>query len=253
MSSDPFTRHGIDHLSPSSLRLFRDNQAVWIGRYLLHVPDEAGPKAWRGTAVEAGLDQVLFLGADHAAAMVMVKRAWDARAQGLVDDEVVKEYDQLGAFLTQAIDATKGRPIPLTRQGKISIRLPGISIPLTGFTDYRWPTYGIDLKTTHRIPSAADPDHVAQMSAYMMDTGLPFSLVYCSTKRWSIFDVTPQMATEGYDRLLDAAHALRSFLDHAADARDALSMCAPDYTNFYFSDVMREAVRAAKRPVEVLP
>jgi hypothetical protein len=120
-------------------------------------------------------------------------------------------------------------------------------VPLTGFTDYRWPDHGIDLKTTHRVPSAPDPDHVAQMSAYMMDTGLPFDLVYCSTKRWAVHKVTPEMAIEGFDRLLDAALALRSFLDHARDARDALSMVAPDYADFYFSDPMREAVRNAKR------
>jgi len=250
---DPFLRHGIDHLSPSSLRLWRDNQAVWIGRYLMHVPDEAGAKAWRGSAVEAGLDQVLFLGADHELAMRAVKNAWDGRAQGLADEETLKEFEALPAFLTQAIEATKGKPIPLTRQGRIEIKLPGISVPLRGFTDYRWPDYGLDLKTTHRIPSKADPDHVAQVSAYMMDTGVPFSLVYCSTKRWSTFDVTPIMAAEGYDRLLDAAHALRSFLDHASDARDALSMVAPDYGDFFFSDAMREAVRAAKRPIETLP
>ena len=253
MPTDPFVRHGIDHLSPSSLRLWRDNQAVWIGRYLMHVPDEAGAKAWRGQAIEKGLDQVLFLGADHELAMRAVMQEWHKRAQGLADDATLKEQDALPAFMTQAIEATAGKPIPLTRQGRIEIRLPGIEVPLTGFTDYRWPEYGIDLKTTHRIPSKADPDHVAQMSAYMMDTGLPFSLVYCSTKRWSTFDITPSMAMEGYDRLLDAAHALRSFLDHSRDAHDAMSMVAPDYTHSFFTDAMREAVRAAKRPLETLP
>ena len=34
-TKDPFEKHGIEHLSPSSMRLFRENLAVWTGKYLL--------------------------------------------------------------------------------------------------------------------------------------------------------------------------------------------------------------------------
>src|SRR5262245_45996581 len=59
-TSDPFERHGIDHLSPSSLRLWRDAPAVWIGKYMLRAPDETGPGAWRGKAIEVAVDRLLF-------------------------------------------------------------------------------------------------------------------------------------------------------------------------------------------------
>ena len=49
-----FERHGIKHLSASSLGLYRDQPAAWVCRYLLRVKDEAGPSAWRGSATEAG-------------------------------------------------------------------------------------------------------------------------------------------------------------------------------------------------------
>jgi len=251
--TNPFARHGIDHISPSSLRLFRENLAVWCGRYLLRVSDEAGPKAWRGSAVEAGLDQVLFASADKLDALAQARREWDRRAMGLVDEAAAKEYELLGDFLDQAILAFKGKGMPLTRQGKIEINLPGIEVPLQGYTDYRYPDHGYDLKTTHRIPSKADPAHVEQMSAYMLATATPFTLVYCSSKRWSAFDVTPEMAAEGYDRLIESAQALRAFLAKVEDGRDALSIVAPDYTDFYFTPPMIEAVKAAKRPLVVVP
>jgi hypothetical protein len=253
LTNEPFARHGIDHISASSLRVFKDNLAVWIGRYLLKVPDEAGPRAWRGQAVEAGLDQALFYGASHDTAMSFVMRAWNERAQGLADDDTLKEQALLPAYLAQAMEALKDKPIPLTRQSRISITLPGIEVPLIGYTDYRWHDHGVDLKTTARIPSQASPDHVEQMSGYMMATGIPFSLVYASAKRWAVFDVTPMMAADGYDRLVESAHAMRSFLCKVEDGRDALTIVAPDYTSFYFTPPMIEAVRAAKRPVEVLP
>jgi hypothetical protein len=245
--TDPFARHGIDHISPSSLRLFKENLAVWIGRYMLRVRDEAGPKAWRGIAVEAGLDQVLFASADRLDALTQARRAWDARAMGLIDPDAVKEYELLEAFLDQAIDAFKDKGMPLTRQGKIEIDLPGIEVKLQGYTDYRYAEHAYDLKTTHRIPSKADLAHVEQMSAYMLATGLPFTLVYVSSKRWSAFDITPQMAAEGYDRLVESAQAMRAFLSKVDGARDALTMVAPDYENYYFTPPMVEAVKAAKR------
>lgn len=251
MTNDPFARHGITHISPSSLRVFRDNLAVWVGRYMLRVNDEAGPKAWRGQAVEAGLDHVLFSGGTEEEARRSMERAWDIKAMGLASDEVMKEYNQLPDFLTQAVAAFKDKGMPLTRQRRVEITLEGIEVPLTGFTDYTYanPAHGYDLKTTHRIPSAATPEHVEQMSAYMMATGMPFTLVYVSTKRWIAYEVTPQMADEGYERLIEGARAMRAFLGKVDDARDALSMIAPDYNNFYFTMPMVEAVKAAKRPL----
>jgi hypothetical protein len=195
---------------------------------------------------------VLFASANKADALQQAQRAWDSRAMGLISDDAVKEYELIPDFLDQAIDAFKGKGMPLTRQGRIEINLPGIEVPLTGFTDYRYPDHGYDLKTTHRIPSKADGEHIAQMSAYMMSTGIPFTLVYCSTKKWSAFDVTPEMAAEGYERLIEAAQAVRSFLAKVDGARDALSIVAPDYSNYYFTPPMIEAVKLAKKPEPAL-
>src|SRR5258708_22734871 len=51
----PFDRHGITHLSPSSLALYRAAPALWGLRYLFGVRDETGAFAARGKAVEAAL------------------------------------------------------------------------------------------------------------------------------------------------------------------------------------------------------
>ena len=152
--NDPFEKHGIDHLSPSSLRLFRDAPAVWIGKYLLKAPDEAGPGAWRGQAVEAGVDRLLF-GLDGGAALEAMQNKWDEQAQGIVDPDAVKEYDALLDFLVQARTAFDGMPVPLQRQAKIELTLPGISVPLVGYSDWIWPDRGTDLKNQLAHPVIA--------------------------------------------------------------------------------------------------
>lgn len=245
MTTDPFERHGIDHLSPSSLRLFKEAPAVWIGKYLLKAPDEVGPGAWRGQAVEAGVDRLLY-GMDGAAAVAAMQDKWDAQAQGVVDPDVAKEQDALHDFLVQARIAFDGLSIPLQRQAKIELSLPGISVPLVGYSDWLWPENGTDLKTTWRIPGTPDPSHVEQVACYSMYHGVPFSLTYVSPKRWTRYEILPSVASEAYDRVIEAAHAMRSMLAHVESAHDALSMFAPDYSSFYFRPAMAEAVRAAK-------
>lgn len=246
--NDPFEKHGIDHLSPSSLRLFRDAPAVWIGKYLLKAPDEAGPGAWRGQAVEAGVDRLLF-GLDGGAALEAMQNKWDEQAQGIVDPDAVKEYDALLDFLVQARTAFDGMPVPLQRQAKIELTLPGISVPLIGYSDWIWPDRGTDLKTSWRIPSAPTPAHVEQVSAYSMFHGCEFNLVYVSPRRWTRYEVTSAMAAEGWDRVCEGALALKSFLSRVDNGIDALSCFSPDYQSFYFSPSMVEAVKEAKRVV----
>jgi hypothetical protein len=244
-TNDPFERHGITHLSPSSLRLWREAPAVWIGKYLLRAPDETGPSAWRGQAVEAGVDRLLFnLGRE--AAVAAMRDEWDKHALGLIDPQAAKESMALEDFLIQAEIAFAGMPVPLTRQTKMELELPGISVPLLGFADWVFPDAGTDLKTTWRMPSVPTPAHVDQVSFYSMHSGKPFTLTYVTPKRWTRYEVTPGMAAEGWDRLIETAQAVRSFLGRVESPHDALSMFSPDYTDFHFSPAMVDAVRAAK-------
>lgn len=247
ISSDPFERHGIDHLSPSSLRLFRENTAVWCGKYMLRAPDDVGPGAWRGLAVEAGIDRLLF-GFDTAIAHRVMHDKWDELAQGLIEPDCIKEQEALDGFFLHAGVAFAGLPVPLQRQAKMTLDVPGISVPLIGYCDWLWVDKGDDLKTTWRMPDRGQPDpaHVDQVTCYSLHWGRPFSLTYCTPKKWTRFEVTPAMAAEAWDRVIETAHAVRSFLAHVSDGHDALSMIAPDYTSYYFRPAMTEAVRAAK-------
>lgn len=233
----PFERHNIKHLSPSSLRLYREEPAAWVVRYLMGVRDEAGPGAWRGTAVEAGVDRLLF-GYDKDMALAAMNAKWNELAQGVADDRALKEAADLGDYLAQAQSALKDRPMPLTKQSRISIDLPGIEVPLIGFVDYLWPAEGLDLKTTQRLPSAPQPAHVEQMAVYMEATGKPFSLLYVTPKKSAIYPVTADMARDAMVRVRRGALAVRALLEKSQGAYDALSIFSPDMSTYHWSPEM---------------
>jgi hypothetical protein len=247
MTKDPFEKFGIDHLSPSSLRLWRECPAVWIGKYMLRAPDEMGPGAWRGLAVEAGVDRLLF-GHEPGEALAAMQNKWDDLAQGLIEPDCLREMEALPGFLIQAGVAFANHPMPLVRQSRIELTLPGIGVPLVGFCDWLWPDRGDDLKTTWRMPqnNQPDPEHVAQVSCYSMFHGVPFSLTYVSPKKWVRYEVTKPMAEAAYERVIETAHAIRSMLSHVDSGEDALSMFSPDYTSYFFRPPMVDAIRAAK-------
>ena len=247
-SSDPFEKHQIDHLSPSSLRLFRECLPVWLGKYLLRAPDEVGPGAWRGQAVEAGVDRLLY-GFDGGTALEAMQQKWDQQAQGIIEPDAVKEYDALHDFLIQARIAYDGMPTPLQRaRAGSSCSCPASTCRSSATATGGGQDRGDDLKTTWRMPanSQPDPSHVEQVACYSMHFGVPFHLTYVTPKRWTRYEVTPLMASEAWDRVIETAHAVRSVLAHVDSAHDALSMFAPDYTSYYFRPAMAEAVRNAK-------
>lgn len=238
---NPFERHGIKHLSASSLRLYRDQPAAWVLRYLAGVKDEAGPAAWRGQAVEAGLDHCL-LGQPEFSAKAM-HLAFEERAAGVADDQIHKEREALPQFMAQAREALKDKPPlpPKGQQKRIQIELPGVEVPVIGFIDYLWPDHGVDLKTTWRMPSEPQPAHVEQMAIYAKATGLPFSLLYVTPKKYSMHEVTQSMAAEAMERVLIGARAIRHLLGKVDSAEDALRLYAPDLTTYHWSPPLIEA------------
>ncbi len=60
MSRNAFERHGLDHLSASSINLFVAQPAMWAMQKLLGRKTGVGAAAHRGTAVEAGVELGLF-------------------------------------------------------------------------------------------------------------------------------------------------------------------------------------------------
>jgi hypothetical protein len=250
---NPFARFGIKHLSASSLRTYREEPALWVLQYLHRIRDEGGPGAWRGTAVEAGLNHYLLGQPEYATKAMHV--SFEERASGVADDQIHKEREALPMFLSQAREALKDKPPlqPKDQQFKITLELPGIEVPLIGYVDYLWDDHGVDLKTTWRMPSEPQPAHVEQMSCYMRATGRPFHLCYVTPKKWSLHEVSKDMADEAFERVLRGARAIRSFLSRVESPDDAMTLFSPEFEGYRWSPAHIEAAASVYKRLGAMP
>ena len=237
-----FARHGIKHLSASSLNLWKNEPALWALRYLHGIKDEAGPAAWRGTAVEAGLDAVLFSGADEQTAAKIALDNFDLNVGGVIDDDTEAERANIAKILQQATEAVKIYGKPISRQEKIEFWLEGIDFPVIGFTDYRFPDFILDLKTTLRMPSEPRPDHIVQMAVYSGARDLPAFLLYVTPKKFQPYQVTEEQVKEGLWVLRRSALALKNVLAFCQTKEQIAEMIVPrDMTNYLWNDTTRQA------------
>lgn len=257
MASSIFERVGIRYLSPSSLNLFQELPALWAVRYLAKIRDDESPSAWRGKAVEAGLQHWLYKGEASAAEDVALNQyaALAAACPNPPDKEKADdEYDNLLPMLGEAMKAIPQAP-PIAAQLKIECWLDGVPIPLMGFVDFVLEDgRDIDLKTTTRCPSEPAATHVRQCAIYHHARHKPISLVYVTAKKHRVIDLTDEQLSTALANLQRDARALERFLSFfvlrsdppvvspeviAARCVSALPM-NPDH--FFWSETAKQAV-----------
>lgn len=232
---NPFEKHGIKHLSPSSLNLYAANPSLWTGRYLLGWKDEFGVAAQRGTAVEAGLDLWLFkrnLGDAIAKALATFAEI----TQGEASDEHETERANIAPMLTQAAGALASAPIPVGRQMRVEHYVNGVEVPVLGFIDYLFEDYLLDLKTTKACPSSIKADHARQVALYSEAKKKPAKVLYVTAKKSALYDLTDNEAALHLSDLERHARAVRHLLDRSRDAQDAARFFAPERADFRWNE-----------------
>lgn len=238
---NPFERHGIKHLSPSSLNLYAANASLWVGRYLMGWQDEFGPAAARGTAIEAGLDLWLFDRSKCKEAERVALANFADRTGGLADDDHEAERANIVPMLQQAIAALEGAPVPVGRQFKIEYFANGVEVPLIGYCDYIFPDYILDLKTTKACPSSIKADHARQVALYSAARNKPSRILYATGKKFALYDLTPDNQAVALRDLERMARAVRHLLKHSETAEDAAKFFAPEPSDFRWSPKTFEA------------
>ncbi|OQW34136.1 MAG: hypothetical protein A4E20_11930 [Nitrospira sp. SG-bin2] len=213
---------------------------MWCGKYLFGWRDAAGPRAWLGKAVEAGLHSALHGAADYKE---RARNAFLIEAQGELSDEIEEAKQHIEPMLAQACEAYKQRIGPLKPlfQVKCEWWIDGIEVPVIGYLDFEWPEQIDDLKTTLAIPSKPRPDHVAQLGMYMKarnkDAG---SLLYVSPKRFVQYPVTMEEAETELASLVRSAKAVRHLLSRVRDKHDAVRLFAPDFSDYRWNDATKK-------------
>jgi hypothetical protein len=237
-----FQRHGITHLSPSSLALYRQQPSLWCGRYLMGWKDAGGAKMWVGNAVEAGLKAWLH-GTPETEARVIAMQRFELEAQGEASEECEAARAEIAPMLSRAIEQIEPRwnSKPLC-QVACKFFADGIEVPVVGYLDFAFDDgVVLDLKTTRALPSKPKTDHAAQVAFYCKarntDQG---SLLYCTTKKGALYPLSADDIEAGYRSLIVAARAIQTLLRNSPTKQDALRTFAPDFDSFYWSDATRK-------------
>jgi len=195
--SNGFERHGVEHLSASSLNLWASAPDVWVMQYLHGLRTPMGAAAWRGICTEDAVVQIL-MGESETAAIDQALAKFDKRFP-IGDEKTTAERRRITPMTQLAIEELMefGKPeFPEDEehpQEKISITAKGDgwSIPVIGYLDLVFPQHGvvIDLKTTGRIPSTMSAEHQLQRAIYAKAKGnMAVRFLYVSEKKTAMLE-----------------------------------------------------------------
>lgn len=235
--STPFERHGIEHLSPSSINAFAASPALFVLERVMKRRQPVGAAAHRGNAVEHGV----ALGLQGAAVDESVEAA-EAKYRTLTvmcgDHRKNSEAEAIGDMVRQGLKELRPYGKPSSMQGKVEHFVEGLGVPLLGFYDFEWIEHGIllDLKTTHRVPSEISTSHARQVALYRACRGdnLEARLSYVSTRKAVTYRL--ENAGEHIRALERIAFTIQRFLSISNDPAELAGIVSPDVDSFYFAD-----------------
>jgi hypothetical protein len=243
-----FEKHGITHLSPSSINLFIAQPALWACSYLMKKRTAVGPAAHRGTAIETGVEAGLF---DPEMPVEECQKLGEAKFHSLTrlsgDGRIEKERATIAPSIAVALAELRQYGIPDTpedgRQHKIVREIEGVAVPVWGFLDFWWPQHGIivDLKSTARVPSSISEAHARQGAFYAGVGGnSEVRFAYVSEKKVAVYvleDVAAHLAS-----FVSAAQSIERLLSLSDDSEKLTRCFAPDLSSFYWGDASARAI-----------
>jgi hypothetical protein len=247
-----FARHGIEHLSASSLNLWAAEPAVWAMERLLGHRSPPSALMARGKAVEDGVHAGLIDPArpvDDCAAQALA--AFDREMALNADDRRDNERALIPGYVEHGLAELRQYGTPTAYQHRVEIRLDDVPVPIIGFIDWRFDQHGliVDLKTSERLPSAISLSHARQGAIYARAHGnysMRFAYVKpVAARKDGRAVVVYELERAEVDRQLAAlreiAVRLERFLRLSADPRELCGLIVPDYERFHWSNPVTRA------------
>lgn len=253
MTNNPFSAHGIEHLSASSINLFIEDPARWVMRYLFVAPKTQKPVFWRGTAVDDAIGRMFGMQEnqpapepiDNCKAMAMeqyfgLAAYWQEQGYDFDPEEVGKESNNLVKYLDSALPFYQDLGTPAAYQKKIDIMVDDCPIPVIGFIDLLYQDGDDkvvrDIKTTGRKPTLR-PSVARQLALYAhAENATPFVDYVYVTSRNSDVEVFPVDNWElHFNDVRQAIKALTNLVSYSDDAQQIANLFYPDYDKWSWS------------------
>lgn len=240
--ANAFERHGLDHLSASSINLFVAQPAMWAMQKLMGRKTGVGPAAHRGTSIEAGVEMGLF---EPDAPVEACQELAIARFNQLTalsgHPGVDKERSAIAPAVAIGLLELRQYGIPASaegnRQHRIEVMIPGVPVPFIGWLDFWFPDHGIivDLKTQARLSSKISDPHARQGAIYHAAHGnAEIRFAYVTPQKVGVYKL--QDPRGHLDRVVGIANAIERFLSLSDDGEALTRSLFPDLDSFYWND-----------------
>jgi hypothetical protein len=233
-----FDKHGIKHLSASSINLWTNAPDVWVAQYLFGKRGPMSAAAMRGICTEDAVVAVLQ-GKNADGALDAALEKFD-QTFPIGDEKTTKERGMIQPCMELAVQELEqyGEPeFPEEGQEKISItaKTDDYEIPVIGYLDLVFPQHGvvIDLKTTGRCPSVMSAEHQLQRAIYQKAKGNQIvKFLYVTPKKTNLLeDGDPsEILRKTKTQITRMERFLRS-----GNARDVASVIPVNPNTFYWN------------------
>jgi hypothetical protein len=243
--NNPFSAHGIQHLSPSACNLFVGSQAAFVLDKCLKKKNVVGAAAHRGSAVEKGVVHGLVTGAGDDECIKVANDEFFRLVALSSDPARDKETAAVPEMVKVGLKELRGYGKPTSTQGKIEYWFDSIAVPFIGYYDIEWANHNIlvDIKTTHALPSKISTNHARQVSLYRAARGemIDPRVSYITPKKSATYRV--ENVSDHVRSLEKIGLAIQRFLSLSDDPMELAQYVVPDVDSFYFKDAMtRQAV-----------
>jgi hypothetical protein len=255
MNNNAFDNFGIEHLSNSSINLYKSNPALWVVRYLHGYKSKTNAAMLRGTVTDHEIGRQFSEPLELKDSIQRGIKEFNSTVKKLKKennfdtnpDAELKEKTNLAKYLELAIPHYKNLGNPVSYQKKIELQFDEIPVPIIGYLDLEYDGIVRDIKTTGRMLSAV-PDSVSrQLSIYSVALGGHVPLVdyiYVTSRKAEVITVQIEDVDRHMSEVKQGAIAIYNLLSTSDELNEITSMFSPDFSDWMWSE--NEIVEAKK-------
>lgn len=247
---NPFEQHGIDHLSASQINMWMAQPSFWVATKLLGRKGSVGVAAYRGNAIEDGVNHGAFNpDAEIEQCLRKAHQTYSKLSAFSADPNKERERENIDPSVEIGVREIRKYGLPDKPDGvqhKVEISVEGVAVPIIGYLDWLFHDHGIiiDLKTTTRLPSAVGASHARQGAIYKRAlNNYEMRFLYVTPKKSACLALHD---AHDYMRQVEiAARSIQSFLAISNDAQELRAICPPpDPESFYWrgNETMRAEI-----------
>ena len=236
-----FEKHGIKHLSPSSINLFIAEPSLWVLRYLFKdkIPSISNPAMTRGSLVDEALGKGLI---DKVSEEDLIfdakKQFFDSAKKDWDKETVIKEANSISHFIKSGLPFYQNQGKLISHQQKVELDV-GLEVPVIGYTDLVFEEKICDIKTTFRTPSAFSLDGVMrQLTVYALALNKMAEANYFVKLKNETKVVTFPIdnVEQRQEEIEMSCYAIRNLLATSENRFDILRLLSPNFSNFRWEE-----------------